>query len=113
MDVIKRGYEDGLIWPGYIHFDEFTEALRLGKDRAFKRVREDMKRRIPDDVHRYISWWACFDPKERALLSRTHVDVSRPKEPKLPKPLPGDKTAKNKAKAARKKAKSAKKKKSR
>jgi hypothetical protein len=39
-----------------------------GKKTAFEQIRMDMKRGMPTDVHKYMSWWACFETREESTI---------------------------------------------
>ena len=64
MDVIKQAYEDGLIMPGLINYNDFDEALVLGKDKCLEKLKTDLERNSLDDIHGAMSWWACFNEKK-------------------------------------------------
>ncbi len=106
MPVIRKAYEDGLIDPWYIAPEDFEEALELGEDYAYDQIRKDMKRRMPEDVHEYMSWWACFKPDRRPRQSSniSTPPVTVPATPaKKKKPKREKKRKKKMAKASRKK----------
>lgn len=63
MDVIIKAFDDGLIDPGFVGMDSFEETLEEGKNATDARIQDEMKRRMPDDVHQYMSWWSCYDQK--------------------------------------------------
>jgi hypothetical protein len=60
MDTIKQAYNDELIFPGMIGYDEFEEALEDGEEKCLERLKNDFERRSLDDIHDSMSWWACF-----------------------------------------------------
>jgi hypothetical protein len=64
MDVIKQAYEDGLIMPGLIHYNDFEEALALGKDKCLEKLKTSLERNSLDDIHGAMSWWACFNAEK-------------------------------------------------
>jgi len=64
MGVIEKAYEDGLISPWVIRLESFERTLKAGKEQTFERVRKDIRRRSPENVHDYMSWWACFRSRE-------------------------------------------------
>lgn len=66
MRVIEKAYQDGLIAPGYIGYADFERALKGSKEQALNRVKEEIRRRSPDNVHDYMSWWACFKQKPKS-----------------------------------------------
>ncbi len=76
MEVIEKAYQDGLISPWVIRIEDFERTLRAGKGQAFERVKTRIRRRSPENVHDYMSWWACFRAQE---LSPSHFVSSREK----------------------------------
>jgi len=69
MDVIEQAYQDELIPSGWISLEDFKAKLEEGKKDAFDRIKENRQRTIPDNVHDYISWWACFKTQKRSPAS--------------------------------------------
>lgn len=64
IDVIRKGYEDGLIGDSYIRYPSFEETLQRGGAHAYQEVRKKIARYMPEDVHARMSWWACFREEE-------------------------------------------------
>ena len=69
MDVIKQAYDDDLIDPRMIHYDDFEKVLELGKDECLGRLKSDMERDCSDDIHATMSWWSCFNEEEEPFSS--------------------------------------------
>lgn len=67
METIEASYDKGLIHPGYIQFDHFTRALSRGKEKCLLDLRSDLEDRSLDDIHRSMSWWACFRERYRPM----------------------------------------------
>jgi hypothetical protein len=65
---IERAYDEGLVDPGYIGFDDVQRDLALGKDRMLTRLADNPHRRLVEDTVAEMGWWACFreDAKNRA-----------------------------------------------
>jgi len=65
---IERAYDEGLVAPGYIGFDDVQRDLALGKDRMLTRLADNPHRRLVEDTVAEMGWWACFreDAKNRA-----------------------------------------------
>lgn len=63
MDTITRAYEEGLIHPGMISYQDFERALRREKNEHLQDLRKDFELRSLDDIHASMSWWACFHPE--------------------------------------------------
>ena len=68
MPVIQKAYQDDLIDPWAIRIEDFEESLQHGKKATFERIRVDMKRDMPADIHRYMSWWSCFETSEESTI---------------------------------------------
>ena len=81
MGVIEQAYQDGLISSWFIGYESFREALKRGKEQALNRVKEEIRRQSPDDVHSYMSWWACFQP-EQSVSPSVSSSISRREKPK-------------------------------
>jgi hypothetical protein len=60
VDDIGQAYEEGLVDPGFVHFDDVKRALALGKDRALARLADNTHRRLVDDTVKEMGWWECF-----------------------------------------------------
>jgi hypothetical protein len=100
METINGAFEDGLINPLIVAYTDFEQALERGKERCLERLKDDFERRSLDDLHKSMSWWACFDANDRNLLSS---DIA------LPVPaVPFGKDSKKKKKGNKKKRKMAK-----
>ena len=57
---IKQAYEDGLVDPGFIGFDDVKRDMAMGKDRMLARLADNPHRRLVDDTVAEMGWWACF-----------------------------------------------------
>lgn len=62
--VIKKAYEDELIDPLIVGFEEFQEAIDRGVEESLNRIRMEKEDFMPDYIHEMMSWWACFHDKE-------------------------------------------------
>jgi hypothetical protein len=60
MDIIKKGYEDRLIFPGIIGYKTFKEALENGKAWCLNLLEKEYRHNRLDDLHKAMSWWHCF-----------------------------------------------------
>ena len=60
IDDIKQAYEEGLVDPGYIGFDDVQRDLAIGKDQVLARLAENPHRRLVEDTSMEMEWWACF-----------------------------------------------------
>jgi hypothetical protein len=57
---IKKAYEDDLVDPGYIGFDDVERDLAIGKERILARLADNPHRRLVEDTVAEMGWWACF-----------------------------------------------------
>jgi hypothetical protein len=79
LDDIEHAYEEGLIDPRYIGFDDVKGDLAMGKDRILARLADDPHRRLVEDTVAEMGWWACFREKpaknadHAASNSKLHV----------------------------------------
>ena len=64
MELIRRAYADNLVQKDYIAPEDVGRSLTLDRAEAMEALRERTRRRMPADLHRYISWFAEFQPKE-------------------------------------------------
>ena len=67
MDVIKKGYENDLIAPGMVAYEDFEIALEQGKEKTLSRLKANYDRDALDDIHASMGWWACFQPDEKPV----------------------------------------------
>ncbi|HAM53698.1 MAG TPA: hypothetical protein DCP92_24520 [Nitrospiraceae bacterium] len=94
MGVIRKAYEEGLIYDGYIDYGSFEKALTEGRDKVLEWTRREMERRLNvDDIHSYMSWWACFNNKKqpsefrnnRSYVASKNTRATRKKKKKIAK----------------------------
>jgi hypothetical protein len=64
MELIRRAYADNLVQKDYIAPEDVERSLTLDRAEAMEALSERTRRRMPADLHRYISWFAEFQPKE-------------------------------------------------
>ena len=64
-DDIRGAYEEGLLWPGYMHPEEVEEVFAMEEEAALAHSRSPSKGLI-DDVVEEMQWWACFDPRKES-----------------------------------------------
>ena len=72
LDDIEHAYEEGLVDPGYIGFDDVKRDLATGKDRILARLADDPHRRLVEDTVAEMGWWACF--REDRAKNSAHAD---------------------------------------
>jgi Protein of unknown function (DUF1186) len=64
METINKAYEDGLISPGLIRYESFDRTLKAGKEKCLENLKGISNYLSLDDIHKSMSWWACFDNDE-------------------------------------------------
>ena len=64
MELIRRAYADNLVQKDYIAPEDVERSLTLDRAEAMEALRERTRRRMPADLHSYISWFAEFQPKD-------------------------------------------------
>jgi len=81
LDDIERAYEEGLVDPGYIGFDDVKRDLAAGKDRILARLSDNPHRHLVEDTIAEMGWWACFreDRRNRVKGPAAASEYSRPK----------------------------------
>ncbi len=62
MPVLRQAFDDELIWPAYVNLEDIERDLARGREAQLARLATEADRRIPSDIHQYISWFACFKP---------------------------------------------------
>lgn len=99
MDTIEKAYDEGLINPGYIGYEDFTEILKGSKEKCLDSLRAEMQERQIDNIHDRMSWWACFKQPQRSLSrdSSSKLLNNKPKQDKKNK-----KSKKKQTKASKK-----------
>lgn len=55
---LRQAYDEGLVDPGSIGWDELEEALEMGTDAAWEEARS--RYRLITDTADAITWWGCF-----------------------------------------------------
>ena len=60
IDVIRDAYEDGLIMPGFIRYEELERCLEIGEKSCLNNLYRDYEHQNIDDIHKTMSWWSCF-----------------------------------------------------
>jgi len=59
---LRQAYDDGLIDPGFIAWEEITEAVAEGPEGALERAKG--RYTLMTDVVEEMEWWACFHEDE-------------------------------------------------
>jgi len=64
IPTIEKAYEDGLIHSGVVSYKSFKKALKKGKEECLEKLRMVKIQWSLDDIHKAMSWWACFIQEE-------------------------------------------------
>lgn len=70
MPLIEQAFERDMIDLMFFGPEIFTETLQQSRERTLQKTREELQRRSPVDIHRYISWWAMFEQETPPLSQR-------------------------------------------
>lgn len=99
METIEKAYDEGLIHPGYISYEDFTEVLKGSKEKRINSLRAEIEERQIDNIHDSMSWWACFTQPQRSLSNDSSIKLlkNKPKQDKKNK-----KSKKKQSKASKK-----------
>ena len=63
MEELRQAYDDDLIDPMMIGWDDVEQALALGEEVAMAKLRRDHS--FVTDVHKELSWWYCFRENQK------------------------------------------------
>ena len=80
MELIRRAYADNLVQQDYIAPEDVERSLALDRAEAMDALRERTRRRMPADLHSYISWFAEFQPKEDRPPASTDREAARARQ---------------------------------
>lgn len=67
---IRALYAKGFVFEGEIPLKEVEEVMAEGRDAALAELQKTLDWRLPEDIHRYISWFACFRKNEPTTPSQ-------------------------------------------
>lgn len=84
MERIEAAYANDFIHSGHVDFDSFRRSLAKGKERCLLDLRTELEQRSLDDIHKSMSWWACFQERDQQSISPRPTDrkVSKDKSKK-------------------------------
>jgi len=77
LNDIERAYDEGLVDPGYIGFDDVKRDLAMGKGRILARLADNPYRRLVNDTVAEMGWWACFREGARNRANSPGEDPAR------------------------------------
>ena len=103
LDTVKNIYSEELIDLFSIHLKDLETALEQDKKAFLEERRTYKQRHSLDDIHKAMSWWACFNrEKDASQISRSPVDSFHKPEIRV-KSQKEKKSRKKMKKASRKK----------
>lgn len=71
---IKQVFEEGLIDPFFIGFEDVEDRLKLGKDKTLAKLKSEYT--LIDNTIEELKWWACFkQPKEQLSKPSTNSKI--------------------------------------
>ena len=82
MEIIRKGFTDGVIRPGFIGLEDVERAADRSQEEAAVSLQSWVNSRMPADVHAYISWFAEFHPETSSPHVAPSADTKHTTEPK-------------------------------
>ena len=82
MEIIREAYARGLIFPDHVRLREIEVDFTRPQEALLEELRQTVDRRIPKDIHGYLSWFACFqdDGPARRPVKQLSLKVSEKKQ---------------------------------
>ncbi len=71
LQDIERAYEEGLVDPSYIGFEDVERDLAMGKDQVLARLADIPHLRLVEDTAAEMGWWACFRDDKPSRVNGT------------------------------------------
>jgi len=67
LDLIQSVFQNGMIIEGIIDRDFFNRQIKISSiDSSLEKIRNEMKKRMPEDIHKNMEWWACFQKQNES-----------------------------------------------
>lgn len=79
MEVVRKGYADGLILPGVIRIEDFEESLADGMEEALNGLRRELEWRLPDEIEGLVAMCEYFDSQPAHKTSAPRPDPRKKK----------------------------------
>jgi hypothetical protein len=76
---IERAYDEGLVDPHYIGFEDVKRDLARGKDSMLARLADNPHRRLVEDTVAEMGWWECFREDSQSRGKKATQDSARSK----------------------------------
>lgn len=61
IETIKKAYDNDLISPNFIDYEEFEHVLSNDREEWLTTLLEDPNENSFEDVHTVMEWWDCFN----------------------------------------------------
>lgn len=98
MEIIRQGFADGVVRPGFIGLEDVERADERSREEAMTALQSWVTSRMPADVHAYISWFAEFHQEEASPPSASTSTGTKGATKDKKTPGPAKNKAANKAK---------------
>jgi hypothetical protein len=79
---IRELYAKGFVFEGGISLDEVEKTIAAGLDATNARLEKLCERHLSEDVHSYMSWFACFNENKRETPKQQITPTRAAKPPK-------------------------------
>jgi len=70
---IRDLFTKGFVFEGDVGLEEVERTIAKGFDAVMLELEERREWRLPEDVHDYLSWFACFQEKSQSLANNMTV----------------------------------------
>lgn len=83
LERIRELYAKGYISENEISVQELDNVMAAGLEGAIEKLPARLAWRVPEDVHKYISWFACFRENKRETkpaVQSNHSPLNKKKE---------------------------------
>lgn len=99
IDSIKKAYDEKLISPNFIDYEEFDHVLSNDRDEWLRTLMEDPDEGAFEDVHSVMEWWDCFNLESiMARQAKRHFSAEDRKVKKKKKKIAANSQRKNRKK---------------
>lgn len=95
IDKIRELFDNGFVHEGDVSLDDVERTMAKGYDAVMVELEEKREWRLSEDVHDYLSWFACFREKSPSLVNNGQMSSQKSDNKKKEK-------ARNKRKQAKK-----------
>ena len=71
MDEIKRAYEEDLVDPFFVSFEDVEKALSSGQEKTLNDLVERDRFKLITDTISEMEWWSCFNQERKHRRRRS------------------------------------------